>query len=1336
MSYGFVAPVLNDKIQFPFIYRMIPKEETQFAGIVQLLLHFGWTWVSLFVPDNDNGERFTRDLTPLLTSSGICVAFSKTLIVRNDYHKLFQSETVAMWRQVNAYIYLWDSSYGFTPLVILQKKLDIERIGKKVWITTSFQDIASNVFSHAEAFQFFHGAMSFVVKTKRSPERDYYGPLPPGTILLWISSFDCSFTKLKLSLKSWMRCTEKKELRALPQEAVERILSQDSYSIYNSIQLLAHALHLACSFRSKWRLRSGDRDRLGFQRIQPWQFHAFLREVQFSNMSTDGLYLFEDGKLAANFDIVNWVSFPNMTYERVKIGSIEGQAAADIKFIINTEAIVWPMGFNKGIESFEEMAVHFTAFHGAGLGAIRSRTEGSAGRDYRGELWSCSSLASLDSAAAATATAAAEASASHLESQILPVTPSTASPVAPEMLPHEESTDEEDMEQESATLAGRQQVPWAGFEKVFTFVRQKGKNLVVQCNCCLPAIKHLSSAINSSSNLRKHLEVSFSHTRVGCLAAAAAVAADVAAEGLAGQSKRATSAGTRTTESPNVAEAQSREDSMNEEEAEQPPTASTAQQQEPCSSTEKESALSSESNATASAEAGTSQPEARIPPIIHSGESQIVETQPHEGSTHEEETETTSSTPASRQQDPFAGLEKAFTFVRQKGGSVLMQCNYCLPVIKNVSSAVNSATNLRKHLEKAHPEKLGAAENAGKGKKRSFFEELLDDDDDPPSIKVLKQQQQQQATLERWGSGKEQITQKILDRKIMDFIVDETLPLHTVDRPSFVGLVRLGLPKCLTIMCSKTLRDSIEKRVASMRERLLRRLGAVEYVATTADCWAYGKRRFLGVTAHWISPTTLEREFGALACKRLKGRHTYKAIEKTLRKVYAQYRIYSKVVCTTTDNGFNFVKAFRFFEAKEPADAADTNADDNDDSDSDDDDDDDDTHHCDDKDTDDEEETEVEFVPISEMLNAGNKAKEEAGDSEELGLPPHQQCASHTLNLVATQEVQAIVADPSPNSPLGPFRKHFCSLMGKCSKLWSRQEQSEQVAEYIHKQYGVYLIVPDKTRWHSTFEALKQLNELLSSVPLKLEAIMDQCSLERITPAEALALQEYTEVMGPLAQALDILQQDSGMFMGYLLPTLYNLDRKLQGLEKESGRYTYCLPLLKGVRKALRKQFAHIWEDKKLLLAACLHPRFKVDWLESAQNAQANRYMMEALLKAEIKGTVEEAGDGSLEKDPEGASLEDDFFNIQPQGKKSANEDSVDEEVARYLKSPSREVSLLHAFPRVMQSFLQYNTGMPSSAAIEQLFSTGGKVMTVKRHSLSDELFEQLVLLRQNRAVF
>ncbi|XP_061485670.1 uncharacterized protein LOC133386062 [Rhineura floridana] len=124
-----------------------------------------------------------------------------------------------------------------------------------------------------------------------------------------------------------------------------------------------------------------------------------------------------------------------------------------------------------------------------------------------------------------------------------------------------------------------------------------------------------------------------------------------------------------------------------------------------------------------------------------------------------------------------------------------------------------------------------------------------------------------------------------------------------------------------------------------------------------------------------------------------------------------------------------------------------------------------------------------------------------------------------------------------------------------------------------------------------------------------------------------------------------------------------------------------------------------------LLLAACVHPRFKLDRLESCQaTTHTNKYTMEALLKAEIKmGVLNEDSDQSSDKDQEGDDLEDDFFNFLPQGKKSPV-DTAEEELVRYLRSPSREVSSLHGFPRVLRCFLQHNTGMPSIAGKDILF--------------------------------
>ncbi|XP_061469574.1 vomeronasal type-2 receptor 26-like [Rhineura floridana] len=79
------------------------------------------------------------------------------------------------------------------------------------------------------------------------------------------------------------------------------------------------------------------------------QLHPFLRDIQFSNTSISGLHFDENGKLPSNYDIENWVLFPNASRCRVKIASTEREASTDIKFTINPEAIVWPEWFNKTV---------------------------------------------------------------------------------------------------------------------------------------------------------------------------------------------------------------------------------------------------------------------------------------------------------------------------------------------------------------------------------------------------------------------------------------------------------------------------------------------------------------------------------------------------------------------------------------------------------------------------------------------------------------------------------------------------------------------------------------------------------------------------------------------------------------------------------------------------------------------------------------------------------------------------------------------------------------------------------------------------------------------------
>jgi len=58
--------------------------------------------------------------------------------------------------------------------------------------------------------------------------------------------------------------------------------------------------------------------------------------------------------------------------------------------------------------------------------------------------------------------------------------------------------------------------------------------------------------------------------------------------------------------------------------------------------------------------------------------------------------------------------------------------------------------------------------------------------------------------------------------------------------------------------------------------------------------------------------------------------------------------------------------------------------------------------------------------------------------------------------------------------------------------------------------------------------------------------------------------------MESLARALDILQGDSGMYMGYLLPVLSTLQQKLETLSK--NRLTYCHSLVIALQRGLNER--------------------------------------------------------------------------------------------------------------------------------------------------------------------
>jgi len=86
------------------------------------------------------------------------------------------------------------------------------------------------------------------------------------------------------------------------------------------------------------------------------------------------------------------------------------------------------------------------------------------------------------------------------------------------------------------------------------------------------------------------------------------------------------------------------------------------------------------------------------------------------------------------------------------------------------------------------------------------------------------------------------------------------------------------------------------------------------------------------------------------------------------------------------------------------------------------------------------------------------------------------------------------------------------------------------------------------------------------------------------------------------------------------------------------------------------------------------------------------------------------------------------FLTYSTEWPAAKNKDDMSAEVDRYLNDCSSDLSSLNAYPHIKQLYVALNTGLPTSAAVERVFSLGGRVFSSLRTKLSAEHFEMIFL--------
>ncbi|OCT96525.1 hypothetical protein XELAEV_18008729mg [Xenopus laevis] len=80
ISSGATDNLLSDRVTFPYFFRTVGNDNSQFFILSKLLKHFGWTWIGIIRLDDYGGEKEHQLLISHLLSEGICVELNIKII--------------------------------------------------------------------------------------------------------------------------------------------------------------------------------------------------------------------------------------------------------------------------------------------------------------------------------------------------------------------------------------------------------------------------------------------------------------------------------------------------------------------------------------------------------------------------------------------------------------------------------------------------------------------------------------------------------------------------------------------------------------------------------------------------------------------------------------------------------------------------------------------------------------------------------------------------------------------------------------------------------------------------------------------------------------------------------------------------------------------------------------------------------------------------------------------------------------------------------------------------------------------------------------------------------
>ncbi|XP_078524842.1 extracellular calcium-sensing receptor-like [Lissotriton helveticus] len=353
ISYFSTSPLLRDRIQFPSFFRTIPSDDAQSHGLAQLVVHFGWTWVGILATNNDYGQQGAEILQAELAQSGVCIAFSESILTKvankNAFHivEVIKNSTAKV-------IVVFSNDANFAPIV---DEILKQNVTGMVWIASEAWSTSSLLFKK-KYYGILAGTIGFAVHSGEMPGfSEHLNHVHPSRTPdyafikdLWEGVFGCKLFDKRSSMNSfgnqtwWCTGSEKLEKFYYGYNDVTHL--GISYNVFIAVYAIAYALHdlNACKYGDGPFIHGTCINVLDFQ---PWQVLQYIKSISFQTNDGARQYFDASGNPPAQYDVINWQLDAEGLLQRTIVGSYGPATTLNQTLVIEVDALQWPSGDNQ-----------------------------------------------------------------------------------------------------------------------------------------------------------------------------------------------------------------------------------------------------------------------------------------------------------------------------------------------------------------------------------------------------------------------------------------------------------------------------------------------------------------------------------------------------------------------------------------------------------------------------------------------------------------------------------------------------------------------------------------------------------------------------------------------------------------------------------------------------------------------------------------------------------------------------------------------------------------------------------------------------------------------------